>query len=175
MAKATKGIVVVDEIIMNKIHYIRKQKVMLDRDLAELYGVQAIRLREQVKRNIGRFPSNFMFQLTAKEVEAMVSQNAIPSKQQLGGFLPYAFTEHGVLMLASILKSDKAMSVSIRVIEIFVKMREILSTNKDILLQLQKIENKLTAHDEDIQLIFEYLKKLLNPPQEPRQRIGFKP
>ncbi len=116
-----------------------------------------------------------MFRLTAKEVEAMVSQNAIPSKQLLGGFLPYAFTEHGVLMLASVLKSKQALYVSIRVIEIFVKMREMLSTNKDILLQMQKVEKKLTAHDEDIRLIFEALKKLFNPPKEPRRRIGFKP
>ena len=174
MSKATEKILVADEIIMNKIYYIRKQKIMLDRDLAELYGVQAIRLREQVKRNLERFPANFMFQLTAKEVETMVSQNAIPSKKQLGGSLPYAFTEHGVLMLDSILKSDKALNVRIRVIEIFVKMREILSTNKDILLQVQKVEKKLTAHDKDIQLIFEYLKKLLNPPEAPRERIGFK-
>ena len=140
MAKAVNRIIAVDEIILNKIYYIRKQKIMLDRDLAELYGVQAIRLREQVKRNLDRFPSNFMFQLTAKEVKAMVSQNAIPSKQQLGGFLPYAFTEHGVLMLASVLKSKQALDVSIRVIEIFVKMREMLSTNKDILLHMQKME-----------------------------------
>ncbi len=175
MAKAVNKITVVDEIIVNKIYYIRKQKIMLDKDLAELYGVQAIRLREQVKRNLSRFPSNFMFRLTAKEVEVMVSQNAIPSKQQLGGFLPYAFTEHGVLMLASVLKSKKALDMSIRVIEIFVRMRELLSTNKDILLQIQKVEKKLTAHDADIRLIFEALKQLLNPPHEPRKRIGFKP
>lgn len=174
MAKAANQIVVADEVVMNKIYYIRKQKVMLDRDLAALYGVQPIRLREQVKRNIDRFPKNFMFQLTAKEVESMVSQNAIPSKQHLGGYLPYAFTEHGVLMLASVLKSEKAMQVSIRVIEIFVKMREMLSAHKDILLQLQKMEKKLTAHDDDIQLIFEYLKQLLNPPQQPRPRIGYR-
>jgi phage regulator Rha-like protein len=175
MAKSKKLITAADELIVNKIYYIRKQKIMLDRDLAELYGVQAIRLREQVKRNIDRFPSNFMFQLTAKEVEAMVSQNAIPSKQQLGGYLPYAFTEHGVLMLASVLKSKQALEVSISVIEIFVKMREMLSTNKDILLKMQQMEKKLTGHDEDIKLIFEALKQLLNPPQEPRKRIGFKP
>jgi len=175
MAKAANKITVVDEIIVNKIYYIRKQKVMLDRNLAALYGVQAIRLREQVKRNLHRVPSNFMLRLTAKEAEAMVSQNAIPSKQYLGGFLPYAFTEHGVLMLATILKSKQAMDVSIRVIEIFVKMREMLSVNKDILLQIQKVEKKLTAHDADIRLIFDALKQLLNPPQEPRKRIGFKP
>jgi hypothetical protein len=175
MTRSTSRIPVVDEIIANKIYYIRKQKIMIDRDLAELYGVQPIRLREQVKRNIDRFPPKFMFRLTQKEVDAMVSQFAIPSKQLLGGSLPYAFTEHGVLMLASVLKSKLALEVSIRVIEIFVKMREILSTNKDIRLQVQKLEQKLTSHDTDIKLIFGTLRKLLNPPQEPRKRIGFKP
>ncbi|HEV2830948.1 MAG TPA: ORF6N domain-containing protein [Hanamia sp.] len=175
MAKPVNEIILADEIIMNKIYVVRGQKIMLDRDLAELYGVQAIRLREQVKRNINRFPDNFMFRLTTEEVEIMVSQNAIPSRKQLGGSLPYAFTEHGVLMLANVLKSEKALQVSIKVIEIFIRMREMLSTNKDILLQMQKFENKLTKHDEDIRLIFEALKQLLTPPQQPRQRIGFKP
>lgn len=123
---------------------------------------------------IERFPGNFMFRLTEKEAEVMVSQNAIPSRKQMGGYLPYAFTEHGVLMLASVLKSEKAMQVSIHVIEIFVKMREMLSVHKDILLQLQKAEKKLTAHDEDIRLIFKYLKQLLTPPQEPGTPIGFR-
>jgi hypothetical protein len=136
--------------------------------------VKAIRLKEQVKRNVERSPENFMFQLTDEETEIMVSQNAIPSKKHLGGFLPYAFTEHGVLMLASVLKSERAMQMSIRIIEVFIKMREILLAHKDILLQLEKIETKLTGHDEDIQLIFKYLKQLLNPPQKPRQKIGFK-
>jgi phage regulator Rha-like protein len=172
MAKG-KSLMVADEVVINKIYYIRKQKVMLDRDLAELYGVQPIRLREQVKRNIERFPANFMFQLTEKEVETMVSQNAIPSRQHLGGSLPYAFTEHGVLMLASVLKSEKAMQVSVRIIEIFVKMREMLSAHKDILIQLQKMEKKLTQHDEAIQLIFEYIKQLLNEPQERTVIEGF--
>ena len=94
---------------MNKIYVVRDQKVMLDRDLAELYGVQAIRLREQVKRNKERFPENFMLQLTEQEIEDMVSQNAIPSKQVLGGALPYAFTEHGVLMLSNVLRSERAI------------------------------------------------------------------
>jgi ORF6N domain. len=140
-----------------------------------IWSTGAIRLREQVKRNINRFPDNFMFRVTTEEVEIMVSQNAIPSRKQLGGSLPYAFTEHGVLMLANVLKSEKALQVSIKVIEIFIRMREMLSTNKDILLQMQKFENKLTKHDEDIRLIFEALKQLLTPPQQPRQRIGFKP
>ena len=182
MAKSMKKLTVVEESIVNKIYNIREKKVMLDRDLAELYGVKAIRLREQVKRNIERFPKHFMFRLTGKEVDTMVSQNAIPSKQHLGGALPYAFTEHGVLMLANVLKSDTAIEVSLRLIEIFVKLREMLLTNKDILIKLEKVEKDLMKQDsrtakseDDIKLIFEALKQLLSKPQEPRKRIGFKP
>ena len=159
---------------MNKIYLIREQKAMLDRDLAELYGVKAIRLREQVKRNRVRFPENFMFQLTEKEVENMVSQNAIPSIQHLGGSLPYAFTEHGVLMLANVLKSEQAIAMSIRIIEIFIRLREAVLTNKDILLNLEKLERKAVQHDGDIKVIFKYLRDLLNPMTEPTRRIGFK-
>lgn len=166
--------VILEEAVVNKIYFIRKQKVMLDKDLADMYGVKAIRLREQVKRNIGRFPKNFMFRLTKKEVETMVSQNAIPSRQHLGGAMPYAFTEHGVLMLANVLKSKRAIEVSLRLIEIFVKLREMLLTHKDILLKLEQMERKISSHDENIQMIFEALKQLLNPPQEPRPRIGFR-
>ena len=147
---------------------------MLDRDLATLYGVMAIRLREQVKRNRERFPENFMFQLSEKEVEDMVSQNAIPSKQHLGGYLPYAFTEHGVLMLANVLKSEQAITMSIRIIEIFVKLREVLLTHKDILLKLEQFEKRAVRQDGDIKLIFKYLKELLNPQTEPMRKIGFK-
>jgi hypothetical protein len=147
---------------------------MFDKDLAELYGVKAIRLREQVKRNAKKFPENFMIHLTNEEVEMMVSQNAIPSRKYLGGYLPYAFTEHGVLMLATVLKSDTAIQVSLRIIEIFVKMRELLSSHKDILLKLEQLEKKVTDHDEDIQMIFQALKQLLNPPAAARSRIGFK-
>lgn len=174
MAKSTKSAVLIEEAVISKIYLIREQKVMLDRDLAELYGVKAIRLREQVKRNIERFPKHFMFRLTTKEVEMMVSQNAIPSKQHLGGALPYAFTEHGVLMLANVLKSERAIEVSLRLIEIFVKLREMLLTHKDILLKLELLEKKVTAHDENIQMIFEALKQLLTPLKEPRPKIGFK-
>ena len=147
---------------------------MLDRDLATLYGVMAIRLREQVKRNRERFPENFMFKLSEKEVEDMVSQNAIPSKQHLGGYLPYAFTEHGVLMLANVLKSEQAITMSIRIIEIFIKLREVLVTHKDILLKLEQFEKRAVRQDGDIKLIFKYLKELLNPPTEPMRKIGFK-
>jgi phage regulator Rha-like protein len=115
-----------------------------------------------------------MFQLKPPEVEDMVSQNAIPSKKHLGGTLPYAFTEHGVLMLANVLKSERALQTSIKLIEIFVKMREILSTHKDILMELQKIEKKLTGHDEDIQLIFAYIKQILNEPQKRTIIKGFR-
>lgn len=170
----TKSIAVPDEVVMNKIYLVREQKVMLDRDLAELYGVKPIRLREQVKRNRERFPEKFMFQLAEGEVENMVSQNAIPSKKHLGGYLPYAFTEHGVLMLANVLKSEQAITMSVRIIEIFVKLRETLLTHKDILLKLEQLERKALRQDGDIKLIFKYLKELLNPPVEPMRKIGFR-
>ncbi len=174
MAKQKNELLIPDEVVLNKIYFIRGQKVMLDRDLAELYGVKPIRLREQVKRNIIRFPENFMLQLTDEEVETMVSQNAIPSKQHLGGYLPYAFTEHGVLMLANVLRSDQAIQMSIRIIEIFVKMREMILTHKDILLKLEQIEKRVIQHDDEIQIIFDHIKLLLNPAQQKRNPIGFK-
>ena len=142
MSEATNGSLFTDETIISKIYYIRGQKVMLDKDLAELYGVQAKRLREQVKRNGERFPDNFMFQLTDPEVDLMVSQIASPSRQQLGGYLPYAFTEHGVLMLANVLRSKTAVQVSIRIIEIFVKMREMLLSNSEVLLKLEQLDGR---------------------------------
>jgi hypothetical protein len=105
----SNNLTITEDILVNKIYFLRGQKIMLDRDLAGLYGARAKRLREQVKRNISRFPENFMFQLTSEETESMVAQNAIPSVQHLGGTLPYAFTEHGILMLANVLKSDTAI------------------------------------------------------------------
>jgi phage regulator Rha-like protein len=171
---AKSELIVTDEIVLSKIFYLRDHKVMLDKDLAELYGVQPKRLREQVKRNMERFPAHFMLQLTENEIDSMVSQNAAPSKQQLGGHLPYAFTEHGVLMLANVLRSKKAIQVSLRIIEIFVKMREMLSTHKDVLLKLEQLENKVTGHDADVRVIFQCLKQLLDPPREPRPRVGFR-
>jgi hypothetical protein len=173
------NLILSEESIINKIYMVRGKKIMLDKDLAELYEVKAFRLREQVKRNIDRFPENFMFRLTEEETDFMVSQNAIPSKQHLGGHLPYVFTEHGVLMLANVLKSERAMEMSIRIIEVFVKVREMLLTHKDILLQLEKIEQKLSGHDEKILLIFEYIKQLEQDKQKQvdqskRKQIGFK-
>jgi phage regulator Rha-like protein len=171
----SKKLLIPDEAIVSKIYLIRGQKVMIDRDLAELYGIEARRLREQVKRNMERFPENFMFQLSEEETEYMVSQNATPSRQYLGGHLPYVFTEHGVLMLASVLKSERAVQMSINIIEIFVRLREMLLTNKDILLKLEQLESKVAHHDENIQMIFSALKQLLNTPQTSRKRIGFRP
>lgn len=178
----SKDVLISEQNIGSKIYLVRGHKVMLDRDLAVLYDVKAIRLREQVKRNSNRFPENFMFQLNDSEVDFMVSQNAIPSRQHLGGFMPYAFTEHGVLMLANVLKSDRAIEVSIKIIEIFVRFRELLASNKDILVKLENLERKILKqderhkkHEDEIQLIFKALKKLLNPELPPRKRIGFKP
>jgi len=174
MSGKLKSIVVPDEAVMNKIWQVRGHKVMLDRDLAELYGVKAIRLREQVKRNIERFPENFMMQLTQQEVEDMVSQNAIPSRQVLGGSLPYAFTEHGVLMLSNVLKSERAIQMSIRIIEIFVKLRETLLLYKDVALLVEQVEKRLGKQDEKIELLFAYLSKFIEKEDTPRTEIGFK-
>ena len=170
----SKTIGIPDEVVMNKIWQVRDQKVMLDRDLAELYGVKAIRLREQVKRNSDRFPENFMMQLTEQEVDDMVSQNAIPSKQVLGGALPYVFTEHGVLMLSNVLKSERAIQMSIRIIEIFVKLRETLLLYKDVSLLVEQVEKKLIKQDEKIELLFTYLSKLIEKDDTPRKSIGYK-
>jgi hypothetical protein len=173
MSKQTV-IAIPDEVVMSKIYLIRGEKVMLDRDLAELYGVKAIRLREQVKRNQVRFPQNFMFQLTEEEADAMVSQNAIPSKQSLGGSLPYAFSEFGVLMLANVLKSERAIQMSIRIIELFVKLREILLLHKDVQLIVEQVEKKLIKQDQKIELLFTYLSKFIEKEDKPRVEIGFK-
>lgn len=120
-----------------------------------------------------------MFQLTEEEIELMVSQNAIPSKQHLGGSSPYAFTEHGILMLANVLRSGQAVQMSIRIIEVFVRMREMLLTHKDLLLKLEQIERTVSSHDDQIVVLFEYLKKLMEEKEirqehESRKRIGFK-
>ena len=166
--------IVPEEVIANKIYQIRGKKVMLDRDLAELYGVKSIRLREQVKRNLDRFPENFMFRLTEEEVNIMVSQNAIPSKKYLGGHLPFVFTEHGVLMLANVLRSDRATQMSIRIIEIFVKIREMLLTHKDLLIKMNELESKVTNHDKSIKQVFAYLKQFLKEQGKTSKSIGFK-
>ena len=167
--------VLADPEITGRILLLRGQRVMLDRDLAELYGMLPFRLREQVKRNVERFPRSFMFQLTAKELREVVSQFAIPSHTYTGGSVPYAFTEHGVLMLANVLRSERAVQMSIRIIELFVRMREMVFTHQDILHKLERIEAKVATHDEDIGTLFDHIREMLTPAQEqPRQRIGYK-
>jgi hypothetical protein len=136
-------------------------------------GIKAIRLREQVKRNLSKFPLHFMFQLTEQEVEIMVSQNAIPSKQNLGVTLPYAFTEHGVLMLANVLKSERAVKISIKIIELFVKLREMLVSHTELKFEIERIKKKIDNHDKNIEIVFRYFDELLEQKTKPRKKIGF--
>lgn len=169
-----ENFIIPDETIISKIYHLRSTSVMLDRDLAILFDVKTFRLREQVKRNKMRFPENFMFQLTENEVDVMVSQNAIPSKQYLGGHLPFVFTEHGVLQLSNVLKSERANQISIKIIELFIKMREMLLTHKDILLQLEEMRKSIKNNDERVDMIYNYLVQFINEQNKPRNEIGFK-
>lgn len=176
MAKTSKKpLMIPDEIVINKILLLRDKKVMIDKDIAELYGVSTKRLNEQVKRNAKRFPEDFMFQLTQEEKDEVVANCDHLKTLKYSPNLPFVFTEHGAVMLASVLNSDRAIEVNIQIVRIFTRMREMLLTNKDILLKLEQLENRVSSHDENIKMIFEALKQLLNPPQEPRKRIGFKP
>jgi hypothetical protein len=169
-------IIIPDEIITNKIYFIRNTKVMLDRDLAELYNVEPRRLREQVKRNIDKFPEHFMFRLTEIEVELMVSQNAIPSRQVLGGSLPYVFTEHGILQLSNVVKSERATEMSIKIIEIFVSLREFLTDSLNVKLEIEEIKKKLANHNKNIELVFSYLDEMMEKQDNKveRNKIGYK-
>ena len=155
------------------IYLIRGHKVMLDRDLAKLYGVKPIALRQQVKRNKERFPSDFKFQLTKKEVKIMVSQNVIPSIRHLGGYLPYAFTENGVAMLSSVLNSKRAIQVNIQIMRVFTKLRELILTHKDLAYKLNELERKVQRHDIEIKTVFQAIKQLLEPPRKKKRKIGF--
>ncbi len=174
MAKAKKEIatLIPDEAVTSKIYLIRGQKVMLDKDLAEMYQVETRILNQAVKRNPDRFPEDFMFQLNETEFENLKSQIVI---SRWGGIRksPFAFTEQGVAMLSSVLNSAVAIKVNIQIIRIFTRMREMLMTNKDILLKLEKMEKDVTENKEDIAVIFKALKQLLNPPQPKRRKIGF--
>ncbi|HMI66667.1 MAG TPA: ORF6N domain-containing protein [Cyclobacteriaceae bacterium] len=168
-----KGIAIPDAVVISKIYWVRNNKVMLDIDLAELYHVETRRLNEQVKRNLNRFPKDFMFQITEKEWANLMSQNAISS---WGGRrkMPFAFTEHGVLMLSSILNSERAIQVNIQIMRIYTKLKGMLTGHKDILLKLEKLENKVGKHDDNFKTVFDYLKELLSPKGEPLRKIGFK-
>jgi hypothetical protein len=164
-----------EETVSNKIYFIRNQKVLLDFDLAHLYGVETRRLNEQVKRNILRFPSDFMFQLTEVELENLMSQIATSS---WGGIrkLPFAFTEHGVLMLSSVLKSDKAIQTNIQIMRIFTKVREMLLDTTEMKIDILQIQKKLENHDKNIELVFSYLDELTEKKEDESERvkIGYK-
>lgn len=172
MATAKTGFKITDDIITQKIYLVRGQKVMLDSDLSELYNVETKVLNQAVRRNLKRFPEDFMFQLTGEEFDNLRSQFVTSS---WGGrrYPPMAFTEQGVAMLSSVLKSDTAIEVNIQIIRVFTRMRQMIMTNKDILLKLEQLEKNVGKHGEEIELIFRYLKQLLDPPQPPRRRIGF--
>lgn len=163
------------EIIEKRIFLIREQRVMIDKDLAELYEVQTKRLNEQVRRNIKRFPVEFMFQLTKEEKIELVANCDRFKMMKHSTSLPFAFTEHGVAMLASVLNSDKAIKISIIVIKTFVRLREILSGHKDLAYKLRELEDKIGKHDSEIRTIFEAIRQLMTLPEQPKRRIGFHP
>ena len=178
MTKNESEIMVSAEVNMNKIYLIRGKKVMLDRDLAELYEIETKQLKRAVKRNINRFPEDFMFELTTGEFKNLRSQFGTSS---WGGsrYLSMAFTEHGVIMLASALNSERAVQMNIRIVRIFTRMREMLASHKGVLQKLEKIEQKLAEHDDQILVIFKYLKQLEQSKKQEldyqnRKRVGFK-
>ena len=176
MARKELQVLVAEQKILNKIYVIRGEKVMIDKDLAEMYGVETKQLKRQVKRNIERFPKDFMFELTNKEFENLRYQIGTSS---WGGtrYMPMAFTEQGVAMLSSILNSKTAIEVNIRIIRVFTKMKEYALTHKEILLQLAKLEKEVKGNSSDIENIFMVLKELLekqSKPNPPRNKIGFK-
>jgi hypothetical protein len=178
MPKNTRTALVPVEHIARSILMLRGHKVLLDAELAELYGVATKVLLQAVKRNRKRFPEDFMIQLTAVEWEALRSQN-VTSNTQRGGrrYLPYAFTEQGVAMLSSVLRSDRAIAVNIQIMRAFVRMRELLSSNRELARRLReletRLEKKLTTHDEAIAAILSAIRQLMNPPARKRRLIGF--
>lgn len=174
MTKKDKNIVP-DEIIMNQIYFIRNNKVMIDKDLATLYGVETKYLKRQVKRNIERFPPDFMFELNESEFTNLRSQFGTSS---WGGsrYAPMVFTEHGVLMLSSVLNSEKSIAVNIQIMRIFTAIRSMLLDNTELRLEIEKIKHKLNNHDKNIELVFQYLDELTEKKEKvvPRNFIGFK-
>lgn len=181
MNESIKSIAIPDEVVMNKIYVIRGVKVMLDRDLAELYGVETKYLKRQVKRNIIRFPEDFMFELTGQEFQDWRSQFVTSNNDKKGlRYAPYAFTEDGVAQLSTVLNSERAIKVNIQIIRLFSKMRRIALTHSDILQKLEELKRNDIEQDKKIELIFEYLNQFEKVKQEElkfknRTRIGFKP
>lgn len=169
----TKSLIPV-EIIENRILLIRGRKVILDSDLAQLYGVTTKRLNEQVKRNKDRFPTEFMFRLNKKEKAKVVANCDHLAKLKFSTTLPYAFTEHGAIMLASVLNSKKAIEASIFIVLVFVRIREILSSHREIAIKFKELEQRLDTQDSHIKVIMSTLNEMLEPPEPPKKEFGFK-
>jgi len=169
------NLILPEKTITDKIYIIRNQKVMLDRDLAALYGVETRVLNQAVKRNIGRFPEDFMFEVSKVEFDNLISQIVTSS---WGGTrkIPFAFTEHGVMMLSSVLKSDKAIQTNIQIMRTFTKVKQMLLDTSEIKINIVQIQKKLENHDKNIELVFSYLDKLNEKKQgeKPRVKIGYK-
>lgn len=173
----SQNLIISEETISDKIYFIRNQKVMLDRDLALLYGIETKRLKEQVKRNVTRFPEDFMFELTKDEFANWRSQFATSNSDKMGlRYAPMAFTEHGVLMLSSVLNSDKAIQTNIQIMRIFTKVRQMLLDTTDLKIDIMQIQKKLENHDKNIELVFSYLDELTEKKEDekPRRKIGYK-
>lgn len=171
--KMSEKITIPDEVILNKIYVIRGQKVMLDRDLAELYDVETRRLKEQVRRNMSRFPEEFMFELTKEELEEWRTQYSSSNRDVMGiRIAPFVFTEHGILMLSSVLSSEKAVQMNIQIIKTFVQLRKIANNYEEIMAKIQQIESQT---NEQFSEIYQVLQNLLSKPEEkPRKEIGYK-
>ena len=160
--------------VESRILLLRHQRVILDTDIADLYGVPVKVLNQQVKRNRERFPADFVFRLTSKEDEVLRSQS-VTSKQGRGGrrYAPYAFTEHGAIMAATVLNSERAVQMSVFVVRAFVRLREMLATNRKLAGKIDELENRLDTHDSTIQDLIEAIKELMKPEDPPRKSIGF--
>lgn len=172
---ATKDLDLSVQFVERRIYLIRGQKVILDTDLAELYEVPTKALNQQVQRNRSRFPDNFMFQLTKSEAESLRSQ-FVTSKPGHGGrrYQPYAFTEHGVAMLSSVLSSERAIQVNLAIIRAFIRLRQLLESNQELNRKFATVMGKLSRHDQYFKVVFDELKKLTDPPVPPRKQIGFR-
>lgn len=165
-----------EEIIMNQIYYLRGQKIMLDNDLAMLYEVETKQLKRQVRRNIERFPEDFMFELTIEENNSLRSQTGTLKRGEHTKYLQMAFTEQGVSMLSSVLNSSKAIGVNIQIIRIFARIRQAFVDNTELRVEIEKIKTKLDNQDKNIELVFHYLDELTERKVQPqtRKRIGYK-
>lgn len=176
MSKKDLSIIIPQEAILHQIYFIRGHKVMLDVHLSKIYKVENRALKQAVRRNMDLFPTDFMFILTEAEIKIMVSQNVIPSKQHMGGAKPFAFTESGIAMLSSVLKSKRAKEMNIAIMRAFVSMRKMLIDNTELRLEIEEIRKKTNSHSKNIEQVFQYLDKLLKKKDNttPRKLIGFK-